>query len=236
MALRSSWVWCRTWIGAESNIQMENSETAPHLSLNTHFPWSWFAFSLPGLFWTVSSPSSPHRVSTLGLRLSFLSFSVFFFFFFWVGIPIYTTCAAWPSLFTSPPTVPFIRLLSTGAPFLCSIVSFLPVTAKILSLASIISLVYHGHFFPPKPTCWPSLYKVLCSKHFLLWTSESPGTPSPTYPCSLSFGQILCLEVLAPYFLGLASLLQFPFVSCLYPKVLTGKSPLSFTSPSISCV
>lgn len=82
MALRSSWVWCRTWIGAESNIQMENSETAPHLSLNTHFPWSWFAFSLPGLFWTVSSPSSPHRVSTLGLRLSFLSFSVFFFFFF----------------------------------------------------------------------------------------------------------------------------------------------------------
>lgn len=136
--------WCRTRVRAESKVQMENSREVPHPSLNTHFPWSWFAFSLPLSLDLTSSlpyllPPSPRRASTWGWGWGsgWLCFPMVFS---WVEILVYTALLFTPYFL---PPLPWLshRLLSICAPFLCSIVSFLPVTAK----DSLVNVCYFSH-------------------------------------------------------------------------------------------
>lgn len=210
MALRGSWVWCRTM--DQSSIRGTNGEFWE--STSSFFEHS---FSLPLLFWTFLSPCLTLQGFHTGAQPGF----AFLLPFLELGFQ-----STQRVLFAPYFLPPLPRALPSGCfpsmpPFSVVLFPFYPWQTKILS---VISLIYHVNFFPPKPTCWPSLYKVLCWKPFLLWTSKSPSTSPPTFPCSLSFGQILCLEDLVPCFLGLASLLQFSFLSCLCPKVLTANS------------
>lgn len=55
MALRGSWVWCRTWIRAESTIQMENCKKVPQrLECSLPMVLVCFLSSSPLLYLTLS--------------------------------------------------------------------------------------------------------------------------------------------------------------------------------------
>lgn len=185
---------------------MENSKKVPHPS------WMFTSHGL--VFFVSSSPlldlllSLPHLAGLWHGSSAWLCCRLAFP---WVGILVYTTLRFAPHFSPGSPRALLSGCFSSIPPFSAVLLPFYLWQPTILLLISVTSLTYHVHFFPPKPACWPSLQEVLCWKLFLLWTSEPFSTPPPTFPCSLSFSQILSLEVLAPHFLGLVSLLQLSF-------------------------
>lgn len=110
----------RTWIQAESKAQMSSKEASHPL------PWPQFVFLLPLFFCTFPPSFSSGWASILQAQLGCPFLWSFLELGSWSRQP-----DALSTPFPCPPPVgSHIRLLSIHVPFPCSLVSFLPVTAK----------------------------------------------------------------------------------------------------------